>query len=196
MQEFKKFSSHPVIILPDRYPIYDLTQEEDVKLAEKLPYGIGRYNEKRERMYNSQIFGGKRNIHMGIDIFAPAGTQVHSFAEGEVFLFGNNSSPGDYGHTLIIRYLIGNQELYVLYGHLSKNSIAMKKEGQKVQAGEIIAWLGDTSENGGWTPHLHFQLSLVRPTLPDLPGVVSPEDHAVALIQFPDPRIVLGPIYL
>ena len=38
----------------------------------------------------------------------------------------------------------------------------------------------------------HFQLSLVEPKNCDLPGVVSEIDHEIALMVFPDPRLVLG----
>ncbi|GIT41297.1 MAG: hypothetical protein Ct9H300mP10_03070 [Methanobacteriota archaeon] len=55
--------------------------------------------------------------------------------------------------------------------------------------------MGDKHENGGWEPHLHFQLSLVEPETHDLPGVVAPEDREQALLDYPDPRLVLGPLY-
>jgi hypothetical protein len=55
--------------------------------------------------------------------------------------------------------------------------------------------MGDKDENGGWDPHLHFQLSLIEPETHDMPGVVSPEDREQALRDYPDPRLVLGPIY-
>ncbi len=35
----------------------------------------------------------------------------------------------------------------------------------------------------------------VRPETHDMPGVVSPEDREQALRDYPDPRLVLGPIY-
>ena len=60
---------------------------------------------------------------------------------------------------------------------------------------EVIAWIGDRHENGGWNPHLHFQLSLVRPEVADLPGAVSDADRAHALTLYPDPRLVLGSLY-
>ena len=58
-----------------------------------------------------------------------------------------------------------------------------------------IGWFGDKSENGGWEPHVHFQLSLERPESCDMPGVVNPEDRDSALMKYPDPRLVLGQIY-
>ena len=132
---------------------------------------------------------------MGIDIGAPAGTIVKSFYDGEIFLFRNNNLKLDYGYTIIAKYNFNNQNLYALYGHLSKSSILNKKIGQKIYSGEPIAYVGKKKENGGWPPHVHFQLSLLEPKECDLPGVVSEKHHKRALKIFPDPRIVLGKIY-
>jgi len=55
--------------------------------------------------------------------------------------------------------------------------------------------MGKKHENGGWEPHVHFQLSLVEPVVPDLPGVVARADREQALIDYPDPRLVLGALY-
>lgn len=132
---------------------------------------------------------------MGIDLFAPVGTEVRAFADGKILLFGNNSAHLDYGYTLVTEHRFGGVSLYALYGHLNRASIETKKCDQLIKAGELIAWLGDRSENGGWLPHLHFQLSYERPTVPDMPGVVRDSDRAIGLIKYPDPRLVLGPIY-
>ena len=85
--------------------------------------------------------------------------------------------------------------MWALHGHLSARSIEGRFEGQRVSRGEVIAWVGDRHENGGWNPHLHFQLSLVRPEVADLPGAVSDADREAALAIYPDPRLVLGPLY-
>ncbi|EOD36591.1 hypothetical protein EMIHUDRAFT_226078 [Emiliania huxleyi CCMP1516] len=56
--------------------------------------------------------------------------------------------------------------------------------------------MGDSlrRENGGWPPHVHYQLSMRRPRTHDLPGVVSFDDVTRAQDAFPDPRLVLGPL--
>ena len=59
----------------------------------------------------------------------------------------------------------------------------------------VIGWLGDRTENGGWPPHVYFQLSVERPDTHDLPGAVAAEDREAARARFPDPRTVLGPLY-
>ena len=70
-----------------------------------------------------------------------------------------------------------------------------KEVGQKIYSGDILAYIGNEKENGGWPPHVHFQLSLIKPEESNLPGVVSEEHHNIALKVFPDPRLVLGKIY-
>jgi murein DD-endopeptidase MepM/ murein hydrolase activator NlpD len=149
-------------------------------------------------MYDAALFQGgegPRTIHMGVDIGAPVGEPVHAFFEGEIFLVAYNAAEGDYGHTVITRHVFGGEELFALHGHLSGRSTRERPAGAKFRAGEVIAWVGDRHENGGWNPHLHFQLSLLRPEVCDMPGVVTPARRAEALRTYPDPRLVLGPLY-
>lgn len=198
MIDFSRYTFHPVIHLPAGYEVYDFTSSYDPERSLATGFGIGRYNEKRSGMYTAELFrqsSGLRDIHMGIDIGAPVGTPVHSFWEGAVFLVGYNEAEGDYGHTLITKHQFEGTELYALYGHLSAQSITEKIPGLNIAAGEIIAWVGDKHENGGWNPHLHFQLSYVKPSVCDMPGVVEDSRRDEALRIYPDPRLVLGPLY-
>jgi murein DD-endopeptidase MepM/ murein hydrolase activator NlpD len=120
---------------------------------------------------------------------------VKSIADGVVAYSGYNPADGDYGHTVIIHHFIQGQNLWVLYGHLDAASTENCPPGKPVSGGEIIAWFGAEDENGGWPPHLHFQLSIREPTTHDLPGVVTMAERDQALLDFPDPRLVLGPLY-
>tara|TARA_B100000900_G_scaffold399682_1_gene402489 strand:- start:187 stop:819 length:633 start_codon:yes stop_codon:yes gene_type:complete len=184
-----------IIDLPKDIHVHDFTIKDNFQNIEDS-FSIGKYNEKRSNMYRGELFEKQnRCIHMGIDIGAKAGTNVQSFYEGEIFLFKNNNRELDYGYTIITKHTFNETNLYALYGHLSKSSISKKKIGQKIHSGEVIATIGNTAENGGWPPHVHFQLSLIEPKSCDLPGVVSEKDHEIALKIFPDPRIVLGNLY-
>lgn len=195
MIQFNRYTFHPVVELPEEYDVYDFTSGYDAARTLNHSYGIGRYNEKRGGMYHHELFGNTRNIHVGIDIGAPVKTPVHSFFEGEIFLTGNNNQPGDYGFTIITKHIFDGIELYALYGHLSAQSIANKAPGDQITKGEVIAWIGEKHENGGWNPHLHFQLSYAKPITCDMPGVVAEVDLEKALLTYPDPRLVLGPLY-
>ncbi len=189
---------HPVIKLPTEYDIFDFSKSYDPKRLRGL-YGIGKYNEDRRGMYTTELFSPEtadaRTIHMGIDIGAPEATEVFAFDEGLIFMTGVNPAAGDYGGTIITEHLFNGQPLWALHGHLSHASVGLRAVGAKIKRGELIGWLGSEKENGGWNPHLHFQLSRLRPSRCDMPGVVSAKDRDQALRDYPDPRLVLGPLY-
>ena len=195
MLDFSAFNYCSVIDLPEDYEVYDFSKSYDPHRTLKSPYGIGKYNEQRPSMYTHEQYQNERNIHMGIDIAAPVGTEIKSFFDGKIFAFANNSQPGDYGFTVVVEHELQEKKLYALYGHLSERSLTSKVIGQKIQQGEVFAWVGDKHENGGWNPHLHFQLSWVKPEGADMPGVVSRANHKWALETFPDPQLVLGKLY-
>ncbi|MFM2390676.1 MAG: hypothetical protein RLZZ437_2231 [Pseudomonadota bacterium] len=130
--------------------------------AQGVPYGLGAYAEDR-RVYTSAQFadaGGpeRRTVHTGIDVFAPAMTPVHAPLAGRVLHVTYNSDPLDYGHTLIVQHEADGVPFYTLYGHLAGTLPGLLQPGDTVQAGQVICHLGDWHENGGWAPHLHFQV--------------------------------------
>ena len=188
---WKNNDYHPVVELPENYDVLDLSINPWI--PSKTEFSIGKYDEVRPRMYTTPIFGGVRNIHVGIN--GPIGTPCMAFTDGEITHFGYNSEPGDYGYVIITAHKISEIDIWALYGHLSSDSIVDKSIGQKIQRGETIAWFGPEAENGGWDPHLHFQLSLIEPETHELPGVVSAKDRLKALQNYPDPRLILGPLY-
>jgi|TARA_B100000530_G_scaffold49912_1_gene27888 murein DD-endopeptidase MepM/ murein hydrolase activator NlpD len=190
---WEKNDYHSIVDLPDNYTVLDLSVNPWI--PSKTEFSIGKYDEVRPDMYVTPIFKGIRNIHVGIDINGPIGTPCMAFTDGIISHFGYNPEPGDYGNVIILQHNISGMDIWALYGHLSSESIEGKSVGQKVGKGETIAWFGPENQNGGWEPHLHFQLSLIEPRTHDLPGVVSSEDRIQALRAYPDPRIILGPLY-
>ena len=184
---------HPVVHLPDEYEVRDFTTGNYT--PSEYEFDIGRYDELRPGMYSTELFSDGRFLHIGIDIGAPVGTPCMAFDDGEISHFGYNSADGDYGYVIITKHIVGEIPIWALYGHLSADSIKGKKIGQKISRGEVICWMGDRDENGGWESHLHFQLSINEPETHDMPGVVNPENRKTALEKYPDPRLVLGPIY-
>ncbi|MAY79263.1 MAG: peptidase M23 [Deltaproteobacteria bacterium] len=185
----------PIIDLPEDYEVYDFSGGYDPNRTLASAYGIGRYNEVRPGMYEGEQFEGIRNIHVGIDIAAPTHEPVHAFYGGSIFKLGDNNLAYDYGPTIITRHEWLGQIVYALHGHLSRSSLLSWKEGDCFNGGDVLAHVGTEQENGGWNPHLHFQLSLIKPDTHDLPGAVAATDLDWALGAFPDPRLVLGPLY-
>lgn len=170
-------------------------------------WAIGRYDENREAMYSSELFqnvenqidgfGGQRTVHLGIDLGGPVGTKVHAFCDGVVHSVGYNSDHGDYGYVIVIKHqLPSGIDVWALYGHLDKSTLRRKQPGTLIRKGQVIGRLGDCHENGGWeAPHVHFQLATRAPETHDMPGASSVEDRPKALLNYPDPRYVLGPLY-
>lgn len=183
----------PVVHLPAQYEVLDLTGGEIPQTDSE--FTIGKYDENRRGLYETELFTGTRYIHMGIDIGGPVGTPCYAFMDCEISHLGYNSAAGDYGYVIITRQVIDEIPVWALYGHLGSSSVEGKSVGDKFSGGDVLAWFGDREENGGWEPHLHFQLSYERPTTHDIPGVVSPEERERALQVYPDPRLVLGPLY-
>jgi len=186
----------PVMHLPEEVEVYDFTRGYDPSRTLQTPYGVGRYNEHRPGMYlGEQFVEGERNIHVGIDLAAPVGEPIYAFYGGTIFALGDNDRPYDYGPTLITRHEWLGQKVYALHGHLSRTCLERWAVGDGVEQGQVLGAVGSQEENGGWNPHLHFQLSLIEPTNCDLPGAVSQAHRAWALQVFPDPRLVLGPLH-
>jgi murein DD-endopeptidase MepM/ murein hydrolase activator NlpD len=125
-------------------------------------YGLGSYLEKRS-VYATPQFADVaspewRTMHLGIDVFAPAGTSVYAPLAGRVLHLTYNADPLDYGHTLILEHDAGGVPFYTLYGHLGASLPTLLAKGETVAAGQLIAHLGDWHENGGWAAHIHFQV--------------------------------------
>tara|TARA_B110000444_G_C18850128_1_gene604894 strand:+ start:475 stop:1095 length:621 start_codon:yes stop_codon:yes gene_type:complete len=198
---------HPVINLPEEYWVFDFTRGEDKTWVCPYEYQIGRYDEYRPGMYTSDLFGGVRDVHIGLDIGAPVDTPIYAFSDGIIHSFGNNLEDGSYGPTLITEHFlslpeqVGSQilgqkrKVWALHGHLSLDSITGITVGSQIKAGDKIAKVGSEEVNGGWPPHVHFQLSLKEPETHDMPGVVEQEARESALEIYPDPRLVLGLLY-
>ena len=163
--------------------------------------GMGRFDEPRllysTESYKSDDPTEDRTIHLGQDLFLPAGSPVLAPLDGEVHSLRDNQSELDYGSTLILRHQLqagsSQLEIYTLYGHLSRGSLSQWREGMRVSAGDQIGELGGPGENGGWPPHLHFQLILDMLAMEgDFPGVCRPSERDVWQSVSPDPGPFLG----
>src|SRR5216684_2158913 len=166
--------------------------------------GIGRYDEARS-IYTSALFGSsenptdeRRTIHLGIDLQVAPGTAVRAPIDGVVHSMANNAAPLDYGPVVILRHSLAklrgeSQEFFALYGHLTTQTLAGLRIGQKIARGEKFAEVGTTPENGGWAPHLHFQI--ITDLLDygtDFPGVARASERRVWASLSPDPNLLLG----
>lgn len=99
--------------------------------------------------YRVSPFTGRREFHKGLDIANRKGTPVIAPADGVVTYSGNKWLMGnmitiDHGYGVVTRY-----------GHISE---LLKKKGERVKRGEIIAKMGNTGRSTG--PHVHYGVRL------------------------------------
>lgn len=157
--------------------IFALMNEAGADLA------IGHYCENR-LVYEGDAFSvdspSRRTVHLGVDLFAPAGTPVFAALDGVVEYFNDNNVYLDYGPVIILRHQTDTGiPFFTLYGHLSRPSLENLFIGKEIAAGELIATMGEEHENVGWPPHTHFQL------LTDLCGMGLDIYGVAPLIELP-----------
>jgi len=102
----------------------------------------------------SSMFGNRRHpkskrmhFHSGIDIVARKGTPIASAESGKVSFTGWRRG---YGLVVIVDHA---GDLQTVYAHCSKVAV---KAGQAVNAGQRIAYVGNTGVTTG--SHLHFEV--------------------------------------
>ncbi|MFO7556243.1 MAG: M23 family metallopeptidase [Desulfobacterales bacterium] len=99
--------------------------------------------------YRISPFTGLREFHKGIDIAGKKLTEIIATADGVVTFSGKNGLYGnmikiDHGHGMVSRY-----------GHIHKT---LKKQGEAVKRGDVIALMGNTGRSTGH--HLHYEILL------------------------------------
>jgi len=92
---------------------------------------------------------GYQRMHTGADMAGSSGTPIRACRAGRVLIAGGQ---GGYGNTVVIDH---GGWMATLYAHQS--SIAVS-EGQQVNVGDIIGYVGSTGMSTG--PHLHFEVRL------------------------------------
>ena len=100
--------------------------------------------------------------HNGIDYALPMGTPVLAAADGIVYSAGIDST--GYGNCVMLKH---DWNAGTVYAHLRNWSVQV---GQKVKAGEIIGYSGNTGNSTG--PHLHFEY---RTVCNDYKSAIDPE---------------------
>ncbi len=156
--------------------------------------GVGGYLENRSVYAATELFQGdtERCIHIGVDVFMPAGTPVHAPLEGVVHSFANRRVRGDYGPVIILAHELDGAVFHSLYGHLDEASLNGLSEGAAVASGAQVARIGPRPVNGDWTPHLHFQLICdMQGIRGDYPGVVRADEVSFYRANCPDPTPLL-----
>jgi murein DD-endopeptidase MepM/ murein hydrolase activator NlpD len=165
--------------------------EEFMDAIDHDGYLFGGYLEKRGLYSRSTVFNDGhafRDVHLGIDLWCPAGTEVFCPWDGVIHSFRDNAKFGDYGPTIIVQHNAGVFQGYSLYGHLSRSSLEGLRSGKTLKGGQRMGILGEPFENVGWPPHLHFQLIYdLKGYEGDYPGVCLENEKDKFRGNCPDP---------
>jgi murein DD-endopeptidase MepM/ murein hydrolase activator NlpD len=106
-----------------------------------------KYVKPTEGRFTSGFGARWGTTHYGVDIANRIGTPIRAVADGIVVEAGPASG---FGLWVRIQHVDGTISVY---GHVDSFSV---REGQKVQAGEQIARMGNRGYSTG--PHLHFEI--------------------------------------
>ncbi len=192
---------------------FDLPAPEAAQIGQEFGQGpwLGYYNEPR-LIYTAPAFrmgpwaaSDRRTVHLAIDVFMPAGSPVYAPLDGTVLVAEYRDGHLDYGGVIILEHQTPDGDaFYTLYGHLDPVFTQTLSVGDKVGKGAAFCQLGDTGHNGGWAPHIHFQLALMTDGMHgDWPGVGAPDDmylwdrvcpNPAALLNLPDAKTRYEPV--
>jgi murein DD-endopeptidase MepM/ murein hydrolase activator NlpD len=126
------------------------------------------------KTWESGCFGCVRSegmqMHEGLDIksiqrdrLGEPADPVLAAAAGTVVYMNQQTALSNYGRYLVLRHVIGGVEVYSLYAHLQGFRSDLKP-GLAVQAGEMVAVMGRTSNTAETISkeraHVHFELNL------------------------------------
>ncbi|MGV2099952.1 aminotransferase class III-fold pyridoxal phosphate-dependent enzyme [Rhizobium sp. 21-4511-3d] len=138
---------------------------DDFSARHKVTLGIGPWGEARtvytDKAFESRFIEGKRRIHhLGVDLFMPAQTPLFTPLAATVKSVEVEREPLGYGGLVLLEHRPeGCPPFNTLWGHMAHEALERLKPGDRLEAGDLVGYMGGIGENGGWTPHLHFQVS-------------------------------------
>jgi 4-aminobutyrate aminotransferase-like enzyme/Ser/Thr protein kinase RdoA (MazF antagonist) len=196
----------PLSVSQSTTPInpFDLASEEAARVGSEFDNGdqpwLGFYGEPRliytaDAFYNGPYKASdRRTVHLAIDVFAPAQTPLYAPLAGTVVAIADRNQHLDYGGVVILEHSTPKGDnFYTLYGHLNPEIMDNLKIGDHIPKGRAFCKLGDNTQNGGWSPHVHFQMGLTMAGMgDDWPGVSDPDDRDLWLSLFPNPAALLN----
>lgn len=130
---------------------------EQIYRDKSLPC-FGGYLEDRSELWRG-FEDSKKMIHLGIDInnLLPGTAVLTPVKAIVIHVYKDNFENNGWGGRIIMKLetpYMGCQ--YLMYGHLAHANLP--SVGSIFEADDVVAYIGDYKENGGWFCHLHVQL--------------------------------------
>jgi peptidoglycan LD-endopeptidase LytH len=148
-----------------------VTQTGDARVAETPPHELDDIQYLRSRRliipvagvqpeqlhddFNAARSGGRR--HNAIDILAPYGTPIIAADDGFIVRLTRNRAGGT-----VIYATDPEERIVYYYAHLAGYHDGMA-DGKAIAKGDTIGYVGTSGNAPENTPHLHFQITRMRP---------------------------------
>lgn len=155
-QESTPSEDHMITVSFDRN-VEDSLLREQVESDERFNL-FSAASSRQEQVHNLLFFTPVKGVvtqefnlkeaHLGIDIVAQENESIKAVLDGTVAFASWTSETG------YVIALLHDNDLFSIYKH---NSVLLRKEGEKVTAGEAIAIIGNSGELSSG-PHLHLEL--------------------------------------
>lgn len=131
------------------YEFYLNKTTDILNTIQNVPIGLPHVGEFKSFFgYRANPFSGRGSeFHKGLDIKGEVGEPVKCTAAGTVIAADYD---GGYGKCVVIDHKNG---LTTRFGHLSDYNV---KQGDNVNAGDVVGFIGSTGRSTG--PHLHYEI--------------------------------------
>ncbi len=136
----------------------DSLLRENVEQEDRYNIGASPTNKKQNLLENYSFFTPLKGVitadfearkdHFGVDIVSGEDEPILSTLDGTVVF---SSWTSDAGYVIAVQH---KGDLFSVYKH---NSVLLKKQGDPVKAGEVLAIVGNSGEETTG-PHLHFEI--------------------------------------
>jgi hypothetical protein len=120
----------------------------ELRLESQLAFPLDGYDMRAlQSIFGAERDGGARS-HDGVDLFARRGTPVLAAAPGRAYGIEITNLGGK---VVWVRDDVRNARLY--YAHLDSQAVV---EGQRIEIGDTLGFVGNTGNARTTPPHLHF----------------------------------------
>jgi peptidoglycan LD-endopeptidase LytH len=138
-------------------PTTGVTTNDDVETLRRrdLKMPVDGVDEDDLRDAFLEARGGR--AHEALDIMAPRGTPVRAVEDGRIEKLFTSKAGG-----LTIYQFEASGMFCYYYAHLDRYADGLR-EGQAVERGEVIGYVGTTGNAPPNTPHLHFAITRLTP---------------------------------
>ncbi|MDG4669533.1 aminotransferase class III-fold pyridoxal phosphate-dependent enzyme [Shinella sp. 838] len=205
-------ATYPAALVPYGDPVHPMTVKSAAEQPDEaqaiweahcrengIELGIGPFGEERT-VYAGDMFVSRfiektrRTRHLGLDLFMASGTKLYTPLPATVVSVEIEKDPLGYGCLIALRHEPEDCPPFVsLWGHLAHEALGRLKAGERLEAGALVGEMGAPTENGGWAPHLHLQLSAdTNLSATEILGVGEPRYLDVWAELFPDASTFAG----